>query len=218
MGWFGRIWALVMRPSARIPAVILLGAGGFAGLVFAGGFASFVQYTNTIEFCTSCHEMESTVYQEFLKTPHAKTPSGVGPVCSDCHVAHDNWMRTVLFKVKATKELYMHLIGELDTREKFEAKRLELAKHVWALMKETDSRECRHCHKVDRMDLTRQSRRAFAQHSDAKEEGETCIDCHKGIAHKPVHKELEEEKPDEGGFNLGFLEPRGGGSARGRIQ
>jgi cytochrome c-type protein NapC len=35
------------------------------------------------------------------------------------------------------------------------------------------------------MDFTRQSKRAAAQHSSALAAGEkTCIDCHKGIAHK----------------------------------
>ncbi|MEG2048984.1 MAG: NapC/NirT family cytochrome c, partial [Comamonas sp.] len=44
------------------------------------------------------------------------------------------------------------------------------------------------CHNYDSMDLTRQSLRAQNMHStylDSKEK--TCIDCHKGIAHKLPH-------------------------------
>ena len=134
--------------------------GGILGLVASGAFASFVQYTNTMEFCISCHEMESTVYEEFKKSPHFRSPSGVRPKCSNCHVPHDNWPLTVWFKVKATKELYYHLTGAVDTAEKFEAKRLELAEDVWALMKATDSRECRSCHKVEAWDLEKQRPRA----------------------------------------------------------
>ena len=34
------------------------------------------------------------------------------------------------------------------------------------------------------MDFTEQGRRAVTQHSEGLEEGKTCIDCHKGIAHQ----------------------------------
>lgn len=173
-------------------------AGGLAGLIASGAFASFVQYTNTLEFCIGCHEMESTVYEEYKKTPHYRSPSGVRPECSSCHVPHGNWLLTVWFKVKATEELYHNIVGTVDTPEKFEAKRLELAENVWAYMKATDSRECRGCHKMDAMDLDKQKPRAKGQHETAEVDGKTCIDCHKGIAHKPVHKEAEEPQEPEG--------------------
>jgi hypothetical protein len=64
------------------------------------------------------------------------------------------------------------------------AKRLKLASHVWEVMKKTDSRECRNCHDYDSMDFTTQGRRAMSGHSVGLEEGQTCIDCHKGIAHR----------------------------------
>ena len=63
--------------------------------------------------------------------------------------------------------------------------RLELARHVWARFKANDSLECRNCHNDEFMDVTRQSVRAQTMHStylDSKEK--TCIDYHKGIAHR----------------------------------
>ena len=51
-------------------------------------------------------------------------------------------------------------------------------------MKATDSRECRNCHSFDAMDFHKQSQRAVEKMQDAKQRGLTCIDCHKGIAHK----------------------------------
>ncbi|MFQ5562246.1 MAG: NapC/NirT family cytochrome c [Parvularculaceae bacterium] len=81
----------------------------------------------------------------------------------------------------------------MNTKEKFEAKRLELAKNVWAEMKANDSENCRSCHHVDNWDLSLQKTRARGQHEEMAETGETCIDCHKGIAHKAVHEDLEEE-------------------------
>ncbi len=78
-----------------------------------------------------------------------------------------------------------------------------MAQRVWDAMKATDSRECRNCHSINGMTLglEKQKPRARAQHESAEEEGETCIDCHKGIAHKPVHKELEETE-EEADFTL----------------
>jgi hypothetical protein len=68
-----------------------------------------------------------------------------------------------------------------------------MAKRVWAHMKESDSKECRNCHKFDKMDTTKQKDRSVVKHEGAREDGKTCIDCHKGIAHKPVHHLLEKD-------------------------
>jgi nitrate/TMAO reductase-like tetraheme cytochrome c subunit len=81
----------------------------------------------------------------------------------------------------------------MDTREKFEAQRLKLAKKVWSDMKETDSRECRNCHSAESMKLEDQVRPARRKHKEAIDKGLTCIECHQGIAHK-LPKGWEEEK------------------------
>jgi cytochrome c-type protein NapC len=97
-------------------------------------------------------------------------------------------------KIQASNEVFHHLFGDIDTREKFEAKRLEMAQRVWSAMKETDSRECRNCHNFDSMDLARQNERARTRHSQAEDEGKTCIDCHKGIAHHLPAGALDAER------------------------
>jgi cytochrome c-type protein NapC len=86
-------------------------------------------------------------------------------------------------KIQATNELYHKAMGTIDTPEKFDAKRLQLAQNVWRSMKSTNSRECRNCHDNISMDYTKQGRRAVDQHVRGSDEGLTCIDCHKGIAH-----------------------------------
>ncbi len=148
--------------------------------------------------------MSSTVYEEYIKTSHYENASGVRASCTDCHVPHGDWMRMVLYKAGRTKEVFYHLTGKLDTNEKFEAHRLEMAQRVWKLMEETDSRECRHCHTRAGMVLEKQANRARVEHEDAVKDGKTCIDCHKGLVHKPVHKELEkeQEKTEEQSFTL----------------
>jgi cytochrome c-type protein NapC len=104
--------------------------------------------------------------------------------CSDCHVPH-NWTDKIARKMQASKEVWGKIFGTIDTREKFLDKRLELAQREWARFKANDSLECRNCHEYNYMDFTRQSKRAFDAHSRSLESGEkTCIDCHKGIAHR----------------------------------
>jgi nitrate/TMAO reductase-like tetraheme cytochrome c subunit len=156
-----------------------------------------MEATNTLAFCTSCHEMDQLVYQEYKETIHYNNPSGVRATCSDCHVP-DPWVHKVVRKIKATNELWHKALGTVDTPEKFEARRMLLAERVWASMRRTDSRECRNCHAWDAMSLDGQARRAQVQHTEAQEKGETCIDCHQGIAHhKPqvAQKEGQEDAP-----------------------
>jgi cytochrome c-type protein NapC len=86
-------------------------------------------------------------------------------------------------------------MGTISTPEKFEAKRLELATHEWARMKASDSRECRNCHSFSAMDIEKQKARASKMHKLGQEDKKTCIDCHKGIAHRKP-KNMPEE-PDE---------------------
>lgn len=182
--WLAKWWRALWQPSARYSLGALLIAGGAAGVVFWGGFNTFMEYTNTMEFCISCHEMRNFVYEEYKQTTHYHNTSGVRAVCADCHVPKE-WTAKLGRKIQATfKELPHKLLGTIDTPEKFEARRLQMAEQVWAAMKANNSRECRNCHTLEAMTLDTQKRRAQVQHADAMKSGETCIDCHQGIAHK----------------------------------
>ena len=163
------------------------------GVIFWGGFNTAMEATNTMEFCISCHEMEENVYREYTQTVHYSNRSGVRATCSDCHVP-DPWVHKVVRKVQASNELLHKALGSIDTPEKFDAKRLQLAHNVWRAMKATDSRECRNCHDFASMNPENQKKRARKQHILGMEKGNTCIDCHKGIAHKKVHDQLSEEE------------------------
>ncbi len=163
------------------------------GVIFWGGFNTAMEATNTLEFCISCHEMEENVYQEYTHTIHFQNRSGVRATCSDCHVP-DPWVHKVVRKIQASNELWHKALGSIDTPEKFDAKRLKLAKNVWHAMKDTDSRECRNCHDFETMQPEDQKPRARKQHLDAMVNGNTCIDCHKGIAHKSVQDQLTDDE------------------------
>ena len=188
-----RFLSFLCRPSMKYSLIGLLGTGFIVGILFWGGFHTAMDATNTLEFCVGCHEMRDTVYAEYKETIHYQNRSGVRAVCSDCHVPRD-WAHKIVRKIKASHEVYGHLVGTIDTPEKFEAKRMELAQHQWDAMKETNSRECRNCHNFDQMDPKRQKPKAQKNHADAKAQGKTCIDCHKGIAHL-LPKEYKD--PDE---------------------
>ena len=177
------MWALWKRPSVRYSLGMLLSVGFVSGIIFWGGFNTAMEATNKEAFCISCHEMEDNVYVEYQETIHYANRTGVRATCPDCHVPKE-WHHKVVRKIQATNELFHKALGTIDTPEKFEAKRLRLAQNVWRAMESTDSRECRNCHDFDSMDFTAQGRRAVAQHSTGLEEGKTCIDCHKGIAHQ----------------------------------
>ncbi len=167
-----------------------------AGIIFWGGFNTGMEATNNTEFCIGCHEMEANVYQEYKPTIHYSNRTGVRAGCPDCHVPKP-WVHKFVRKIKASAELFYWATGKIDTKEKFEEHRLDMAKSVWKAMKETDSRECRNCHNFESMSPEFQKPRARKQHMNAIEVGQTCIDCHKGIAHKDVRHMLSDAELEE---------------------
>jgi cytochrome c-type protein NapC len=171
-----------MRSPSSATLGSLLVAGFVTGIIFWGGFNTAMEATNTEEFCIGCHEMKDNVYQEYKDTVHYSNRTGVRATCPDCHVPKP-WIHKMVRKVQASNELLHKALGTIDTAEKFEEKRLKLAQNVWRSMEKTDSRECRNCHDYESMDFVEQQRRAVTSHSKGLEEGKTCINCHKGIAH-----------------------------------
>ena len=186
-----------MSDNKKRSGLVLILIGILAGIILWGGFNTAMEANNTEEFCISCHEMEVNVYEELQDTVLFSNRTGVRATCPDCHVPKE-WVHKIVRKVQATNELYHHFITkEVDTPEKFEAKRLQLAQHVWQAMKKTDSRECRNCHNFESMDYDRQEERSSARHEAAEEQGHTCIDCHKGIAHSlPAGYDPAEDLPE----------------------
>lgn len=192
-GRLKRVWSRLNRPSAKYSALAIGSVFFVVGILFWGGFHTGLEMTNTLEFCTTCHEMRDTVYQEYKNTIHYSNRTGVRAICSDCHVPRE-WGPKMIRKAQASLEIWGKLTGDIDTKEKFEAKRMELATHEWARMKASNSQECRNCHSFDAMSAELQKQTPYKKHIKAREEGKTCIDCHKGIAHQ-LPKEYKD--PDE---------------------
>ncbi|HFM0860709.1 TPA: cytochrome c-type protein NapC [Escherichia coli] len=189
-GLIKRLWKWWRTPS-RLALGTLLLIGFVGGIVFWGGFNTGMEKANTEEFCISCHEMRNTVYQEYMDSVHYNNSSGVRATCPDCHVPHE-FVPKMIRKLKASKELYGKIFGVIDTPQKFEAHRLTMAQNEWRRMKDNNSQECRNCHNFEYMDTTAQKSVAAKMHDQAVKDGQTCIDCHKGIAHKlPDMREVE---------------------------
>jgi cytochrome c-type protein NapC len=184
LGLIKRYWQTINRPSTYYSLGFLTLGGFIAGVVFWGAFNTALEMTSTEAFCTGCHEMHDNTFAELKTTIHYSNRSGVRAICSNCHVPHD-WTDKIARKMQASKEVWAKVFGTVNTREKFQDKRLELAEHEWRRFKANDSLECRNCHSFESMDFTRQSPRAQNAHQRFLGTGEkTCIDCHKGIAHE----------------------------------
>ncbi len=181
-------WRRLTKPS-KAGSGVLLGLGFVGGILFWGAFNTGMEATNTEAFCSSCH---APIVAEIRETIHYSNRSGVRATCSDCHVPH-GWTDKIIRKVQASKELVAYALGTIGTLEKFHARRGYLANREWQRMKKNDSRECRNCHDFDYMDFSEQGRRSVVQHSTALASGEkTCVDCHKGIAHRlPDMRDVE---------------------------
>lgn len=175
-------------------AMGLIGLIAAFTLVVAG--AAGLAWTSTEQFCIGCHEMRANVYAEYKDTVHDRNRTGVRAICTDCHVPREPGP-LLIRKARATFEVWGHLRGIIDTKEKFESHRADLAARVWTRMLETDSHECRNCHHSEKMNADKQTEKAQARHLKARAEGWTCIECHYGIAHQepdgPGPRELREK-------------------------
>lgn len=171
--------------------------------IFLLGFASYgamnvvFDATNDMEFCTSCHSMKINL-EEYQETTHFSNASGVRATCSDCHVPKAFFPK-IKAKIIASKDVYHEYLGNFAVssdikndseayREYYDGERWRMANIVWEKMKANDSAECRSCHSFETMDFEKQGRSAQRRHPRAIKAGETCIDCHKGIAH---HEPME---------------------------
>ncbi|CUJ74148.1 pentaheme c-type cytochrome TorC [Achromobacter dolens] len=178
--WTG---ALLLRPATRIGLGVLVIGGFLGGVTFLALFNTGMNATNTEAFCISCHSMRDTVLPELQQSVHWKNRSGVRAHCPDCHVPHD-FTSKVARKMQASREVLGHLMGTIGTPEKFQEHRIVLATREWARFKANNSKECRNCHDYASMDFDKMRVTSQTTMHGAAERDASCVDCHKGIAHR----------------------------------
>jgi nitrate/TMAO reductase-like tetraheme cytochrome c subunit len=197
-----KLWRLLASPHPSLALGLLVGGGIIAGAVGWITFDSVLHATSKDSFCLSCHELEVNIGIDFETRSHAVNQLGVRAACSDCHIP-EPMIPKYMRKARAVGEVYHHILGTIDTPEKFEAHRMTMAMRVWKEMESNDSRECRSCHEQSSWVLEDQSERAQEFHASSMSRGKTCISCHKGVAHV-LPAGIEEDTPiDSAGVSEG---------------
>ena len=165
--------------SWRVMGLLLLGA--IVGVAVLAGSVTVMHKTSSSEFCVSCHSMQRPL-AEYQGSIHYQNPAGVRAECADCHVPPQP-VDYALTKMGALKDVVGEISGKIDSEEKYNAHKLSMAESVWKTMKANDSATCRSCHSFEAMDVLAQRPEARKAHPVAIREGQTCIDCHRGVAH-----------------------------------
>jgi nitrate/TMAO reductase-like tetraheme cytochrome c subunit len=183
-GFFRRNWRRLWSPSARWSVGGLVVIGLIIGAAGVIGTQVMVVATGTNKFCsTACHSMQ-WVAKEWRESSHAVNEFGVGAGCHDCHIP-DRYPKLLWVKFKAgVKDAVGEMRGVIDTEEKFNKERKRMAEAVWAEFKETNSENCQHCHQFNAEVIAKQKDFVQPMHQQFLAGAMTCIDCHKGIAHK----------------------------------
>lgn len=176
--WLKRLFS----PAKKRSMLALLIIGALIGLVGVLGFEFSMHATSTQEFCISCHEQRDNSLVMLQATPHYQNATGVSASCSDCHVPHE-FIPKMIRKIQASREVWGHLRGVIDTPEKYAAHAPHMKAREIARLKANDSQECRNCHDVKTM---QPSVKAQQYHQAMATSGKTCIDCHAGIFHDPA--------------------------------
>ena len=176
-----QIKSFFLKPSNRIGLGVLVTLGFIAGAIAWQQFNNVMDATSTEEFCVSCHSME-TPLEELKQTVHWSNNSGVRATCPDCHLPHDKTPKYAR-KMQASREVLAELSGKYNEEGSFEEHRAEMTEREWARFAANGSKECKNCHSYDRMNFEKMSKAAQKAMKPAAERNQSCVDCHKGIAH-----------------------------------
>ncbi|UJF18167.1 NapC/NirT family cytochrome c [Vibrio sp. SS-MA-C1-2] len=182
MKWLIDLWRTFTRP-AKYLSVGTIAVTSFAlGIFFWGGLNATIEHTSSDEFCVSCHSMEENA-KELQHTIHGMNRTGVTAQCADCHIPHELGPKLGR-KFAALNDIWGEMTGVIDTDEKFEAKRLEMAQKEWKRFAADGSQSCKNCHAYDKMNWEQMSDLAQQRMIPAAAKDQSCMDCHKGIAHE----------------------------------
>lgn len=159
------------KKIAGIDKKLLVVIALFTGIVISALTVKTLAYTDSPDFCSSCHIMDD-VYDSMMASTHA------GISCGDCHLPSDNIVNKLTFKAKSgMSHVYYNTLGTAKIPE--------------VLVATDDSEEainsnCISCHEqtVDNVDH-------FAKDS--------CMDCHREIPHGKGFKKKHFYEPPKSG-------------------
>src|SRR5688572_24059485 len=139
--WHSLRQAYPSRSGLTLALAVVVFCVVIGGAVIGAGAAT-LHLTGTEKFCVSCHEMNAFANAEFKGTIHDKNRTGVRATCTDCHLPRE-FVPMMIRKVEASREVWGHWTGYIDTQEKYEKARHTMAVREWTRMKKNDSQECR---------------------------------------------------------------------------
>ena len=181
-------WRKIFKPSAKLSIFTLLVGGAVFGAVAFYAGQTTLHATSTDAFCMTCHSNHS-VQDEVLASVHGDNAAGIVVHCRDCHLPRESFAY-LKKKIAVSPDLWRFLTTpDFNTQEHLEEHRLEWAELTHNYLRSIDSSTCRACHsRVDDDNPPEHlSRMAVGMHTmnknRAPEERQTCIDCHKGVAH-----------------------------------
>jgi len=183
--WLKRLFSkvkIVLLKSTRLSIFALISIGVFAGVSAVIGFETGMSMTNTDEFCSGCHLQPGATTETYHLSSHYRNKTGVRPMCADCHVPVE-FGNKMWRKIIASRELLSHLMGNIDSTEKYLLNVSHMRNKEIARMKANDSQECRNCHKVSQWLTELQTAKAQEFHASMMKNSKTCIDCHQGLTH-----------------------------------
>jgi cytochrome c nitrite reductase small subunit len=156
----------------------LFAAGGVVVGVIVGGLsAALLESTDSPEFCSTCHIMDSA-FGSFTESNHALLD------CNDCHAPAKPWLLKMTFKARAgAGHMYMNTIGRGEIPDVL---------HATSETAEVVNENCIRCHAPSQVLISH----------DAKE---NCADCHRSVPHgrgmfrpdewhEPIHPDVPDRE------------------------
>lgn len=154
-----------------IDTKLLLVIGLFTGIVISALTVKTLAYTDSPDFCSSCHIMDD-VHDSMTASTHA------GVSCGDCHLPHDGTAKKLTFKAKSgLSHVYYNTIGTSKIPDILTATNDS---------KDAVNANCVSCHENTVENI---------EH-DAKD---TCMDCHMEVPHGKEFKTKDFDEPPEPG-------------------
>lgn len=161
----------MIKKFLAIDKKILLVIGVFFGIVLSVVTVKGLAYTDSAEFCSSCHIM-TQVHESFSNSTHAEL------ACSDCHLPHDTIVNKMTNKAKSgIGHVYYNTLG---------ADKIPKVLHETENSSEIINQNCIDCH---------QSTLDNVSH-DAKD---SCSSCHEAVPHGNDFKTEDFFKPAKPG-------------------
>jgi cytochrome c nitrite reductase small subunit len=145
----------MLKKLLAIDKRLLLLIGLFVGIIVSVVTVKTLAYTDSAEFCKSCHIMNN-VYDSFKDSTHAEL------ACGDCHLPHDSLVSKYTFKAKSgLGHVYYNTLGE---------EKIPGVLHPTKASKEAINHNCMNCHKSTLENVSH----------DAKD---SCTECHQSVPH-----------------------------------